>query len=112
MTIACLSGRQLIVRDLLESGALLHEKNRDLMTPLQLSVVDEAQGNGNIVRMLVEAGCPIDNLCWDVSPLMSAAAGGHYWAVETLLELGADPMIQVRSRDACMHAAPSCSSCR
>lgn len=91
---ACLAGRQLIVADLCELGAHLHEKNRDLMTPLQLAVVDEAQGNGEIVRMLVERGCDIDAKCWDVTPLMAAAAGGHYWALEVLLELGADPMIQ------------------
>ena len=54
--IAALAGRQLIVRDLLELGACIHEKNRDLMLPLNLACVDEAQGNGEVIRMLVEAG--------------------------------------------------------
>lgn len=92
--IACLAGRQLIVSDLVHMGALIHEKNRDLMSPLQLSVVDEAQGNGEVVRMLVEAGCEIDAKCWDITPLMAAASGGHHWALEVLLELGADTMIR------------------
>jgi hypothetical protein len=91
---AALAGRQLIVKDLLSMGALLHEKNRDLMNPLQLACVDEAQGNGEVVRMLVEAGADIDAKCWDVTPLMAACSGGHHWAIETLLELGADSMIR------------------
>ena len=41
LTIAALAGRQLIVHELVrEAGAglpLLHEKNRDLMSPLQLA---------------------------------------------------------------------------
>ena len=53
LTIAALAGRQLIVRELVEAeGALgrllLHEKNRDLMSPLQLACVDESQGNGEV----------------------------------------------------------------
>ena len=92
--IAAMAGRQIIVSDLLELGALVHEKNSDLMSPLQLSVVDEAQGNGEVVRMLVQSGADIDAKCWDITPLMSAAAGGHYWATEVLLELGADVNIQ------------------
>ena len=94
MHIACLAGRQLIVSDLLALGANIHEKNRDLMAPLNLSCVDEAQGNGEIVRQLVEAGAEIDGKCWDVTPLMAAASGGHHWALEVLLELGADTMIR------------------
>ena len=90
LTIACLAGRSLIVRELLDSGALIHEKNRDLMLPLNLACVDEAQGNGDVIRMLVESGGDVNAPCWDVTPLQAAANGGHYWAVETLLELGAD----------------------
>jgi len=94
LTIAALSGRQLIVQDLVREAGLglplLREKNRDLMSPLQLACVDEAQGNGEVVRLLVEAAADINALCWDVSPLCAAAAGGHLWAVSTLLELGAD----------------------
>ena len=94
LTIAALSGRQLIVQELVREAGLglplLREKNRDLMSPLQLACVDEAQGNGEVVRLLVEAAADINALCWDVSPLCAAAAGGHHWAVRTLLELGAD----------------------
>lgn len=92
--ISALAGRQLVVRDLLELGCCVHEKNRDLMLPLNLSCVDEAQGNGEVVRMLVEAGADIDAKCWDVTPIMAAASGGHHWAIETLLELGADVNIR------------------
>ena len=88
--VAAMAGRQLIVRDLLDLGALIHEKNRDLMLPLNLAVVDEAQGNGEVVRMLVEHGADIDAKCWDVTPMMAAAAGGHHWAIDVLVELGAD----------------------
>ena len=92
--IAALAGRQLIIRDLLELGCCIHEKNRDLMLPLNLAVVDEAQGNGEVVRMLVESGADIDSKCWDITPIMAAASGGHHWAIETLLELGADVNIR------------------
>ena len=60
LTIAALAGRQLIVQELVrEAGVglpLLHEKNRDLMSPLQLACVDEAQGNGEVVRVRVRVG--------------------------------------------------------
>ena len=52
------------------------------------------QGNGEIVRMLIEHGADIDAKCWDVTPVMAAASGGHYWAIETLIELGADVNIR------------------
>ena len=132
--ISAMAGRSIVVRDLLELGALVNEKvrhshrhpvaipivtpctvaypphplhrheaealpaacaqNRDLMLPLNLAVVEEAQGNGEVVRMIIEHGADIDSKCWDVTPLMAAAAGGHYWAIETLLELGADVNIR------------------
>ena len=88
--ISALAGRSLVVRDLLELGALVHEKNRDLMVPLQLAVVEESQGNGEVVRMLVENGADIDYRCWDIRRSVAASAGGHHWALETLIELGAD----------------------
>uniref|UniRef100_A0A7S4B3E1 J domain-containing protein n=1 Tax=Chrysotila carterae TaxID=13221 RepID=A0A7S4B3E1_CHRCT len=88
--LAAIAGRALIVRELLERGALALEKNRDLMSPLQLACVDEAQGNGEVIRLLVEFGAPVDAKCWDTTPLQAAAASGHYWAVQVLLELGAD----------------------
>ncbi len=94
LTIAALAGRSLIVRELLGAGALVHEKNADLMCALNLACVDEAQGNGDVVRMLVEAGAEVDGKCWDVTPLMAAASAGHYWATQTLLELGADARAQ------------------
>jgi len=94
LTIASMAGRQLVVKELLESGAMVHEKNRDLMNPLQLACVDEAQGNGEVVRLLVEAGAQIDAMCWDVTPLQAASSSGHYWATTVLLELGADPNIR------------------
>ena len=40
--------------------------------------------------MLVEHGADIDAKCWDVTPMMAAAAGGHHWAIDVLVELGAD----------------------
>lgn len=32
----------------------------------------------------------MEERCWDHTPLMAAAAAGHYWACEVLLEMGAD----------------------
>ena len=91
---ACLAGRALIVQELLRCGrAPVREKNRALMLPLQLACVDEAPGNGSVVRMLVEAGADVNARCWDVTPLMAAASAGHHWAIHTLLELGADTSI-------------------
>ena len=69
------------------------EKNRDLMLPLNLACVDEAQGNGEVVRMLVEAGGDIDGKCWDVTPLMAACSG------------------RPRARAPCIHACMHARAC-
>ena len=42
------------------------------------------------VEKLVKAGAALDGVTWDKTPLMIASANGHLWAVQTLLELGAD----------------------
>eukprot|EP00962_Isochrysis_galbana_P048498 scaffold20262_cov115-Isochrysis_galbana.AAC.2 len=46
------------VAAILNAGCVCHrmvnEKNRDLMTPLQLSVSDDAPGSCAVVRLLVE----------------------------------------------------------
>lgn len=49
--VANTTGRALIVKELLQAGAgaLIHAKNLNLMNALQLAVVDEAAGNGDVV---------------------------------------------------------------
>lgn len=66
-------------------------KNKDCMNALQLAVVNEGAGNGEVVEDLVKAGADFSNMCWQVTPLMAAADSGHFWALQTLIDLGADP---------------------
>ena len=46
---AALLGRTRVADELIAAGAELNVKNDQLMTPLALAVVDEAQGNGDMV---------------------------------------------------------------
>jgi len=100
--LAAFAGRGLIVSALLSAGCgrcgMVRERNRDLMSPLQLAVCDEARGCCTVVRSLLEAGASIDEPCWDVTPLMAAAAAGHSEAVQLLLELGADAALRNGAR--------------
>ena len=73
---------------------LVHEKNAFLMNPLQLAVVDEAAGNGDVVRLLVQAGADINAPCWDITPLCAAANGGHHWRWSHWLGLGVTVFVE------------------
>merc|ERR550532_586971 len=88
---AALLGRSLIVKDLIENAADVTLKNFDLMNPLQLACVNEGAGNGDVVEELVKAGADVSAMCWQTTPLMAAADSGHIWALQLLIELGADP---------------------
>ena len=68
---------------LLPRGAILVNVGRG-------AVVDEASGSGDVCARLVRAGAALDGVTWDKTPLMIASANGHVWAVQALLELGAD----------------------
>ena len=88
---AALLGRTKVADALLAvDGVELNCKNDELMTPLALAVVDEASGSGDVCARLVRAGAALDGVTWDKTPLMIASANGHVWAVQALLELGAD----------------------
>lgn len=87
---AALQGRSLVVKELVAHAAEVTRKNSDLMTALQLAVVNEGAGNGTVVEELVRAGADPMAMCWQTTPLMAAADSGHIWAVQTLIELGAD----------------------
>lgn len=88
---AAFSGRILIVSEILKHGAGVTQKNRDLMSALQLAVVNEGAGSGSVVEELVRAGADPSAMCWQTTPLMAAADSGHIWALQTLIDLGADP---------------------
>jgi hypothetical protein len=90
---AAFSGRCLIVKEMIKNGVDVSSKtkNRDCMNALQLAVVNEGAGNGEVVEDLVKAGADLSHNCWQVTPLMAAADSGHFWALQTLIDHGADP---------------------
>lgn len=88
---AAFLGRAMIVKELVESAAEVALKNRDCMNALQLACVNEGAGNGDVIEALVHAGADPHEMCWQVTPLMAAADSGHIWAIQTLIDLGADP---------------------
>ena len=75
----------------------------------------EAAGNGDVVRLLVQAGADINHPCWDITPLCAAANAGHHWAVEELLQLGADPNVwngyMMAAMDYCRDVCTVCNVC-
>jgi len=91
---AALLGRSMIVKELIQNGADVISKNADCMNALQLACVNEGAGNGEVIEDLVKAGADVTNMCWQVTPLMAAADSGHSWALQMLIDLGADPWQQ------------------
>jgi len=91
---AALLGRSMIVKELIQNGADVIRKNADCMNALQLACVNEGAGNGEVIEDLVKAGADVANMCWQVTPLMAAADSGHSWALQMLIDLGADPWHQ------------------
>jgi len=87
---AALLGRSMIVKELIDNGAEVVSKNFDCMNVLQLSCVNEGAGNGQVIEDLVKAGADVAEMCWQTTPLMAAADSGHMWAVQTLIDLGAE----------------------
>lgn len=86
-------GRAMIVKELVSAAAdaCSERKNADLMNALQLACVNEGAGNGEVVEELIKAGADPQTMCWQVTPMMAAADSGHIWAVQALLDMGADP---------------------
>mmetsp|Transcript_30167 Transcript_30167/g.82923 ORF Transcript_30167/g.82923 Transcript_30167/m.82923 type:complete len:370 (+) Transcript_30167:73-1182(+) len=88
---AALIGRSMIVKELIKHAAEVTRKNFDCMNALQLACVNEGAGNGEVIEDLVNAGADVSAMCWQVTPLMAAADSGHSWALQVLIDLGADP---------------------
>merc|ERR1719401_2441857 len=87
---AAFLGRSLIVKELLKNAAEVTRKNFDCMNALQLACVNEGAGSGDVVQQLVEAAADPAEMCWQTTPLMAAADSGHIWAVQVLIDMGAD----------------------
>ncbi|KAJ8608391.1 hypothetical protein CTAYLR_008155 [Chrysophaeum taylorii] len=107
--LAALCGRALVLEKLLDCDkaiAVVQEKNKHLMTPLQLACCEDGVGSPAVARLLVEAGADVNARCWDKTPLMAAAAAERIDLVQTLVEdLGADPLVR---NGECMMAADYC----
>merc|ERR1719401_720406 len=87
---AAFLGRSLIVKELLKNAAEVTRKNFDCMNALQLACVNEGAGSGDVVQQLIEAAADPTEMCWQTTPLMAAADSGHIWAVQVLIDMGAD----------------------
>lgn len=97
ISLAAFCGRSLVLEALLDAAPfdVLNEKNKHLMTPLQLACCDDGSGSPAVARLLVEHGADVNGRCWDKTPLMAAASGDFYELCQTLVEdLGADPMLR------------------
>ena len=108
---ASLCGRALVLGVLcrFSTPEIINERNRDLLSPLQLCCGDDAAGSPAAARVLVERGADVDAVCWDKTPLMLACLNQHAELVEELISLGADPMLRDGERrmavDHCKHPA-------
>lgn len=97
ISLAAFCGRSLVLEALLDAAPfdVLNEKNKHLMTPLQLACCDDGSGSPAVARLLAEHGADVNARCWDKTPLMAAASGDFYELCQTLVEeLGADPMLR------------------
>mmetsp|Transcript_4798 Transcript_4798/g.7214 ORF Transcript_4798/g.7214 Transcript_4798/m.7214 type:complete len:458 (+) Transcript_4798:25-1398(+) len=100
LSVAAHQGRALVLKQLLallpeNMKFIVQEKNRHLMTPLQLACCEDGGRSPHVVRLLVEAGADVNAKCWDKTPLMAAAASDDLDLVQTLIiDLSADPFIR------------------
>ena len=75
------------------ASLVVNEKNRFLMSPLQLACCDDGAGSPEVADLLIRAGADPNARCearqsagradfrrlgWDKTPLMAAAAAEHY----------------------------------
>ena len=93
---ASLCGRALVLRELCRFATpeIINERNKNLLSPLQLCCGDDAAGSPAAARVLVERGADVDAFCWDKTPLMLACLNQHAELVAELLNLGADLMLR------------------
>ncbi len=92
LTTAVLLGQEDIARRLLEKGATVHTRNRDMSTTLHGAVV---LNDARVLSLLIEHGADVDARDTNGStPLHVAAFLGREEAARTLLSKGADPKMK------------------
>lgn len=84
---ACEAGNGRVVKTLLEAGADPMVLNKGRFTTLHAAA---AMGLVSAVKLLADAGVPVNSITHDSSPLHAAAKAGDTEMVRTLIELGAD----------------------
>lgn len=84
---ACESGNGRVVKTLLDAGAEPMAYNKGRFTTLHAAA---AMGLVSAVKLLADAGVPVNSITHDSSPLHAAAKAGNTEMVRTLIDLGAN----------------------
>ena len=86
LCLACVRGHYNIALFLLDSGAHIVPNSQGLY-PLHLT---SREGFGDLSRLLIQQGAPVDPADWDLgwTPLFYAASEGHVSCIKVLLESG------------------------
>ncbi|XP_043563545.1 ankyrin repeat family A protein 2 [Chiloscyllium plagiosum] len=92
---AAAHGQIAVVEFLLQNGGDPHLLANGRESALSLA---SSKGYSNIVNMLLDYGCDVNEYDWNGgTPLLYAVHGNHVKCVETLLEYGADPTVETDS---------------
>nr|CUU00441.1 unnamed protein product [Hymenolepis microstoma] len=84
---ACLAGNLSAVKVLIEAGFYVNANNVDGHTPICDAA---ANGSVEIIKALIMGGANVNPPAYWGSPLMYAVKNGHYGAITTLVDAGAD----------------------
>ncbi len=88
---ACQSGNLSAVKEMLAEGIDPSLPGEDGCSALVLA---SAQGSGNVVKALLDAGVDANSDQRGITALVAAARNGHLEAVKLLLKYGAEPNLQ------------------
>ncbi|XP_078252736.1 ankyrin repeat family A protein 2 [Rhinoraja longicauda] len=92
---AAAHGQIAVVEFLLQNGGDPHLLANGRESALSLA---SSKGYSNIVNMLLDYGCDVNEYDWNGgTPLLYAVHGNHVKCVEMLLEYGADPTVETDS---------------